>query len=257
MTTAAPTAVQKATEPRSYAVLELNTFLFHRFLGMADEEVVELVVLPPSPKMVPSVAYATSLADMTRLAREASRIQRGTGVYVVPNKIEAAIAARYPVNCWNRADAGRANDGEIELVRTIYIDCDSDRPRGISATDAEKACAYELLRRVEEFFIDELGDDRALGRGDSGNGYSLFIAVEPFVPTKETGERIEGLLKGLARKFQIDGAKIDCSVFNPARLTPMFGSLKCKGSDTPERPHRPTFFICRPNIRRVPLEVLA
>jgi hypothetical protein len=257
MTTTAPTVALQDDEFRSYDVTELNAYLFDRFRGVEPGEIVELCVLPPSPKMVPHVAYASSLASAVRLMRESAKIPRGTGCYLVPAKINQAIPARYPLDRWHRADAGRASDHEIELVRALYVDCDSVRPKGISSTDAEKAAAYELLQRVERFFAQELGDDRALGRGDSGNGYSLFVATEPFVPTEEAASRIERLLKGLARQFQIDGAKIDTSVFNPARLVPAFGSVKSKGYDTPERPHRPTFFICRPNVRRVPLEVLA
>jgi hypothetical protein len=244
-------------EPSTYDVPELNAYLFRRFLEMADDEVVELCVLPPSEKITPHVAYATTPTDAVRLMRSARNIPRGTGCYIVPAKIKPAIAARYQPNCWNQAYGGRAADSEIELVRSIYIDCDVPRPKGISTTESEKLQAYELSRQIEEFLASRLGDDRPLGRGDSGNGYSIFIAVEPFAPTAETSGRIERFLKGLARKFQVDGAAIDTSVFNPARLVPAFGTLKTKGANTPDRPHQPTFFICRPNVRRIPLEVLA
>jgi hypothetical protein len=250
-------AVVLPEEHRTYSVPELNAFLFLRqFLGVKDGEPVELCVLPPSPKHVPHVAYATTHADAVRLMREAASIPKGTGCYLVPNRIKPAIAARYAMDRWHRADGGRAADHEIEEVRTVFIDCDAERPRGITATDAEKSRAYDLLRRVEAFFVQELGDDRALGRGDSGNGFSLFIALESFAPTVESSAKIERLLKLLARKFQVDGAKIDVSVFNPARLVPAFGTLKTKGASTKDRPHRPTFFVCRPNVKRIPLEAL-
>jgi hypothetical protein len=257
MTMPLESSATPAEADRVYDVPELNAYLFNRFLGVEPEEVRELCVLPPSPKLVPYVAYATSDADAVRLMRESAGIPRGTGCYVVPSKIKSAIAARYGENRWHRADAGRAADHEIEEVRAVYIDCDVDRPKGISSTDTEKDAAYSLLRLVEDFFISELGDDRALGRGDSGNGYSLFIAVEPFMPTKENGERLRRLLEGLALKFQVVGAKIDTSVWNPARLVPAFGTMKTKGANTAERPHRPTYFVCRPSVRRIPLEVLA
>jgi hypothetical protein len=254
----APRIDVDADPTRTYDVPELNAHLFLRqFLDVQEGEPVELCVLPPSPKHIPHVAYATSYADAVRLMREGTSVPRGTGVYVVPNMIKRAIAARYTPNRWHRADAGRAADHEIELVRTVYIDCDAERPKGISATDGEKARAYELMRRVESFLVHRLGNDQPLGRGDSGNGYSIFIAVEPFAPTKATGERIERLLKALAANFVVPGAKIDTSVFNPARLVPAFGVLKTKGASGPDRPHRPTFFICRPNVRRIPLEVIA
>jgi hypothetical protein len=252
-----PAPLPPADEPRSYSVPELNAYLFHRFLGVEPGEVMELVVLPPGLKQPLHVAYATTHTDAVRLMRESAGIPRGTGCYIVPAKIKPAIAARYEVNRWHRADAGRAADTEIELQRCIYIDCDAERPRGITSTDDEKAHAYDLSVQVEQFLTRRLGSDHALGRGDSGNGYAIFIAVEPFEPTREKSERIELLLKVLAAKFNTPGAKIDTSVFNPGRLVPAFGTLKTKGANTRERPHRPTFFICRPDVQRIPLSVLA
>jgi hypothetical protein len=242
---------------RTYDEIELNAFLWRRFFGMADDEVIELCALPASEKQPPFVAYAPTLAHSIRLMRETAVASGATGCFVVPNQINPAIAHRYTANQWHRGASGRASDHEIERVRVVYIDCDAERPRGISATADEKRRAYELSKRVEDFLVSRLGDDRALARGDSGNGYALFVAVEPFAPTKETNERIAKLLKLLAERFTVAGAKIDTAVFNPARLVPAFGTKKTKGADSPERPHRSTHFICRPKIRRVPLEVIA
>jgi hypothetical protein len=257
MSAVAPMLAFDADPHRIYDDVELSCLLWRRFFDIAADEPLELVALPPSPKQVPHVAYASSVDDCVRLMREAANIPRATGTYLVPNKIKPAIAARYPRDRWCRADAGRAADHEIDLVRSIYIDCDAERPKGISATDREKAHARALLRIVEDFLVQKLGDDRPLARGDSGNGFSLFIAVEPFVPSAATSSQVEKLLKALARKFEVTGAKIDTSVFNPARLVPAFGTLKTKGESTDDRPHRSTHFSCRPVVRRVPLEVLA
>jgi len=256
MTAAAPLAFD-ADPLRTYDSLELSALVFGRFSGIATDAAIEVCSLPPSQKLTPHVAYATSMHECVRLMREAKGIPRSTGCYLIANQIKPEVAARYPVNRWQRADAGRAADHEVEKVRLVYVDCDAQRIKGISSTDAEKRAAYDLSKRVEDFLISRLGDDHALGRGDSGNGYSIFVALEPFSPSKETGERIERFLKTLAVKFDAPGAKIDTTVFNPARLCPAFGTLKTKGSDTTDRPHRDTFFSCRPTIRRVPLEVLA
>jgi hypothetical protein len=255
---APPRAFTFAEDPcRTYDELELNAFLSRRFFGMADTETIELCAVPPSQKLTPQVAYATNAANCIRLMREAESLPNSTGCYVVPNEIKSGVAARYHLNRWHRADSGRTADHEIERVRVIYIDCDAERVKGVSSTDEEKRAAYDLSLRVEKFIVSRLGDDHALARGDSGNGYAIFVAVEPFEPTKETTERVARFLKALAARFTVPGAKIDPTVFNPARLVPAFGTRKTKGADTPARPHRSTHFICRPTIKRVRLEVFA
>jgi hypothetical protein len=235
---------------------EIAVSQWRRFFGFADTDPCELVVLLPG-KRAPWVAYATNADQCVRLMREGEKIRGGTGVYMVPNEIHPAIVARYPANTWTPADSGRVNDGEIVAVRCIYIDCDAERPKNISSTDTEKAAAYTLARAGEAFLVERLGDDWPLAFADSGNGYSVFLALAPFKPTKETSTKIERFLKALAARFDdVPGAKVDASVFNPARLCPAFGTVKTKGTDTPERPHRLTTFCCRPDVRRIPIEDL-
>ena len=95
-----------------------------------------------------------------------------------------------------------------------------------------------------------------MGRGDSGNGLSVFVALEPAVPTKDSTERIAKFLRALNARFGTDRVKIDSTVGNPARLVPAFGTMKRKGQNTAARPWRQTYFACRAQVRRVPLEAL-
>jgi hypothetical protein len=96
----------------------------------------------------------------------------------------------------------------------------------------------------------------AVGRGDSGNGYFVLLALVPIEPSNETTVKISKLLGLLHRKFGRPGVKIDTSVSNPARLMPAAGTWKRKGWSTAERPHRITSFVCAETITRVPLEAL-
>jgi hypothetical protein len=236
---------------------DISALYFCRFLGLKRGDPVELVALYPG-KAWPRVAYATSKEEMLRLMREGDETPGVHGVYIVANQITPAISARYELNGWHKGENGRANDSEIQARRVLYIDIDSDRPRGISATDTEKRPCYEVADQVEAFLREALGDPMgfSLGRGDSGNGLSVFVALEPSVPSKDSTDRIAKFLRALNAKFGTDRVKIDSTVGNPARLVPAFGTIKRKGANTPERPHRPTYFTCRAEVRRVPLEAL-
>lgn len=237
---------------------EISALYFCRFLGLQKGEPVELVALYPG-KAWPRVAYATSREHMFRLMREGDETTGIHGVYVIANRIDPAIAARYELNQWHKSENGRATDSEILERRVLYIDVDSERPRGISSTDEEKKPCYAVVAAVEDFLRQALGDPQGfcLGRGDSGNGLSVFVALEPAPPSKDSTERVGKFLRALNLKFGTDRVKIDGSVANPARLVPMFGTRKRKGANTPERPHRLTYFTCRPEVARVPLEAIA
>lgn len=234
--------------------LEVNARVFARFLEIADGEVTELTALP-SGRGVPWVAHAHGTGELVRLVRDGEELTGTSGVYVVANVVHPGIGARYIPGRWHRGDSLRANDGEITQRRVVYVDLDSIRPRGISATDEEKRPVYDVADEIETF-LETAIPQSAIGRGDSGNGLAIFIALEPTPVNTDTNKKIERFLKAMQAKFQTDRVQIDTSVFNPARLVPMFGSTKRKGIHTKERPHRRTYFTCRGRVVRVPLEVL-
>ena len=61
----------------------------------------------------------------------------------------------------------------------------------------------------------------------------------------------EGLLKRILRSFDLrfsnDAAKVDTSVFDPARLARLPGTMNCKGPHSLDRPHR----LCK--LLRIPI----
>ena len=51
--------------------------------------------------------------------------------------------------------------------------------------------------------------------------------------------------------------ELDQAVFNPARLTKLYGTMARKGDNTPDRPHRLARIISLPEARQpVPVELL-
>lgn len=235
--------------------LELNTALYRRFLGIAEDEPVEVTAW--RGKQI-HVGYATSERHHVDLLRQAQQIRGCMGVYTLVNgPFTAEILARYEPNRMHYCDNQRVKDKDIARVRSIYIDVDPIRIPGISSTDEQLREAWEVSRTVEAYLADELGDDSPIGHGCSGNGYFTLIALEPVESTPETYERISRFLDLLQAKFGTATVKIDTSVATPARLMPAPGTWKRKGWSTPERPHRMTSFCCRPAVRRIRLDDIA
>jgi hypothetical protein len=115
----------------------------------------------------------------------------------------------------------------------------------------------DTRERVEEFLVRELGEPSALGRGDSGNGSFILIAVQqPCLTILDNTSRVQRFLKLLAREFDTQHVQIDTSVGNTARLMPCPGTWKRKGENTRERPHRQVYFSCHPTVRPAPFEAI-
>jgi len=124
-------------------------------------------------------------------------------------------------------------DRNILRRRWLPIDCDPERPTGISATAAEREHALERARQIARF-LREKGWQLPLV-GDSGNGAHLLYRVD--LPADDGG-LVKSCLEALALRFGGDGVKVDTSNSNPARIWKLYGTVARKGDSTPDRPHR-------------------
>ncbi len=168
------------------------------------------------------------------MAKEALCLsQSAQGVYFVMNPLKPEILAR----CANRvkvAETGdQAGDQHILRRRWLLVDVDPAKVSGVSATDEEKAEAWQVMRAVRKH-LTGLGWPKPI-LADSGNGYHAFYRID--LPA-EDGGIVERCLKALAQRFDTDAAKIDQKVFNPARIAKVPGTWARKGDDTSDRPHR-------------------
>ncbi|MFZ5893259.1 MAG: hypothetical protein ACOY0T_19525 [Myxococcota bacterium] len=241
----------RLVRPGDRGEVELGTALLRRFLGIADEEFVELTFLGRGSACL---AHATNEREHVRLLKAADQQRRFTGAYQLVNgPIRTELLCRYLPNQIHKAWNGRAGDRDVALRRAVYIDIDTIRPKGISATEDEKRAAAIVRDEILRLLVAGTGT-QALGLGDSGNGYFILIAIEPCVASKESEARLNAFLKLLARRYNTDEVQIDTSVGNLGRLMPCPGTWKRKGEDTPERPHRQVYFSCRPMVQRIPLE---
>ena len=161
--------------------------------------------------------------------------------------------ARYPgrtfyqtINCVNpgcysrgQHEALAANpkettsDKDIIGYNWILIDADPVRPSGVSATDSEKENAHTVARKVF-YQLRKLGFCEPIV-ADSGNGYHLLYKIKAELSSKDT---ISDFLKVLDMWFSNDTVLIDTAVFNPARITKLYGTIARKGANTQDRPYR-------------------
>lgn len=241
--------------PQDRGYLEVVTPIARRFLGIEDAEPIELTFFCQGRIMI---AHATDLENHVRLLREGQARSDFNGAYMLVNgPMDPALLARYEPNRIHKAWNGRATDRDIGTRRALFLDVDPVRPKGISSTDAQLREACDVADKVEQFLADALGGDGAIGRGCSGNGYFLLVALEPHPNDPSDVKRISTFLRAVNETFGTSNVKIDQAVANAARLMPAPGTWKRKGVNTPERPHRETSFCCRARVTRVPLEKLA
>lgn len=169
------------------------------------------------------------------MAKAALSLHRtAVGVYFVPNPINPALLAR----CANKVrpqnkDRLLTTDKDIVRRHWMLVDCDPVRPDGISATDAEKAAAWDVAGQVKEYLWALDYHEPVIA--DSGNGYHLLYRID--LPVDDGG-LVKITLNKLADDFDNDRVLIDRKVFNPARIVKLYGTTSRKGDDTPDRPHR-------------------
>ena len=214
-------------------------------LFVAPDQVTELRCLPrdPNPDRLKVAGGYFDGAHLTDMAREAWHFSN-TGqyaVYFTPNPLQPEMLARRTNRCMvGKPDKGFAHDADVQYRRWFFVDVDPVRPdanKDDSASDAEKAAAWEVAQRVR----DELRDTGGWGEPsvvvDSGNGWHLYYPVHAAdtVPQSDGAHR---LLQVLAHLCDTDAAKIDVRVGNPARIMKVPGTLSNKGVSTVERPHR-------------------
>jgi hypothetical protein len=200
-------------------------------------QVTELraVKVSPDDRWSHTVSGFFDFDHLPGMAKEAARLSAiARGVYFIPNPLEPAILCK----CANRTakadNDSLAHDGAVSRRKWLLIDADPVRPvAGVSATDAEKADAWETIRAVRSYLDTEGWPAPILA--DSGNGYHLLYRID--LP-RDDGGLVQRVLQELARRFDSDSVKIDQNVFNPSRICKLYGTLARKGDHTAERPHR-------------------
>lgn len=158
------------------------------------------------------------------------KIERTAACYFTPNPVKPDLLGR----AFNRARIisdrePTTTDKDIAERLWLLIDVDAVRPSGVSATAAEREATLELATAVD-YELFERGFPPGV-IGDSGNGSHVMIPVRL---KADDGGFCQRLLKSLAKQFNSERATIDETVFNPARIWKLPGTLVCKGDNAPE-----------------------
>lgn len=164
--------------------------------------------------------------------------------YIVMNSIDEACYSREQCEKLVEKPKSTTSDKEITRINWMLIDVDPIRASGVSATDEEKKHAGDVINKVYEYLRSE-GFPKPVC-ADSGNGYHLLYKVD-LIPGDS--EVIKDVLKVLDMYFSDDKASVDTAVFNPSRITKLYGTKARKGTSTAERPHRVS------RITRIPEEL--
>jgi len=167
-------------------------------------------------------------------------------IYTTLNSCNPALLSRAD----NKILAAKATTNKTDISHRdwLLIDADPVRPSGISSSDSEKTAALAKLQSVVTYLAEKGWPSPVTA--DSGNGYHALYKLDlPNTPEVETA--VHDALKHLDKKFSDDNVKIDTAVYDPNRITKVYGTMAGKGESTSERPHR------RSAIRRVPNPVVA
>jgi P4 family phage/plasmid primase-like protien len=206
---------------------------------MAQDQVVELRALDvstPDYAKPHTVSGYFDLEHRRDLAASALNLsESASGVYFTFNPVNPDLLARR----MNRVAPMQKGDGATEADalcrRWLFIDVDSERPSGISATDEEKANSRETAELVRDHLRALDWPDPILA--DSGNGYHLLYRID-LPAAADADNLVKKVLRALAARFDTPTVKIDHQVGNRARLTKLYGTVARKGDETATRPYR-------------------
>lgn len=199
------------------------------------DEVIEIRSIDPKP-VVSGYFKANSPAIVKELAKFPNRT-----FYQTMNPVKSACYARDQHERLVERPRETTSDNDILGYQWILIDADPVRPSGVSASKDEK----EAARRVAGATMKKL---MAMGFrepviADSGNGYHLLFKTHAGLEQRQI---IADFLAVLDMWLSTDAVKIDTAVFNPSRITKLYGTIARKGANTLDRPHRQSRIIRSP-----------
>lgn len=154
------------------------------------------------------------------------------GVYVTVNPVKPDLLARAVNRLRVAGKNPTSSDSDIACRRWLLIDCDAERPSGVSSSDSEHEAALAKAQEIRNG-LSSLGWAEPI-MTDSGNGAQLMYRIK--LPSCDDG-LVQKVIAEIA-KCGDDKVKIDLTVHNPARIWRLPGTMNCKGDSIPSRPHR-------------------
>ena len=167
-----------------------------------------------------------------------TKAARAVNIFITLNPINMSCYSRKQHDCFIENVQPTTKDNEITALHWLLIDLDPKRMSGVSSSEEELKLAKTKARTIHDFLSDR-GFKEPI-RAMSGNGIHLVYRFD--VPnTAENVAVFENTLKVLSEKFSDEEVEVDTTVFNPARICKLWGTIAQKGATTPERPHRKAY----------------
>ena len=174
--------------------------------------------------------------DIDVLIKEMNKLPKGDcNMYISLNALKDALMSRSQSNKFSKKTDATTSDKDIEGYEWLLVDIDPQRPADTPSSDEELKNAKVIANDVYKF-LDELGFEKPIF-ALSGNGCHLLYRIA-LANTTDNKNLLKKCLDTLDMFFSNDEIKIDTSVFNPARICKLYGSVAMKGTPYKTRVHR-------------------
>lgn len=173
--------------------------------------------------------------DVDKAYQDICRLWQRYTCYFTLHEINPEIVARNE----NHLSVSKTvtSDADVLAYRFLHIDIDPERPSGIQSTNEESRVAMKRLKAITDFLRENFEFPEPI-IVFSGNGMTADYKLQRIRANDENKKVIHDCLVVLSALFSDDKAKVDTTVFNPARIIKIPGTISAKGSNTEERPHR-------------------
>lgn len=212
------------------------------FIALHDREPAGHVELRALGKLGPVLAGCFTNAGA--FAAEAARLDQleTRNLYLTLNPIRLKEGMNEGV-CTAVGNGQGASDSDVLVLCNLLLDFDPVRPSGVCATDTEKRNARDRMEVVREY-LNSLGWPEPIV-ADSGNGYHLLYRID-LPNTEENATLLKEVIRSISARYSTAEVGVDKSVWNPARITRLYGTVNRKGAHSEERPWR------RSSIEHIP-----
>ena len=163
---------------------------------------------------------------------------KASNIFITLNPINMSCYSRKQHDCFIESANPTTKDNEVTALHWLLIDLDPKRLSGVSSSEEELKLAKQKSKIIRDFMSNRGFAEPICAM--SGNGVHLVYRFD--VPnTPENVSVFENALKVLSDKFSDEKVEVDTTVFNPARICKLWGTIAQKGATTPERPHRKAY----------------
>lgn len=201
-------------------------------------------------RIIGSITATGYFTDVETLLKELKQYKNRKGItfYFTMNEINPGCYSRQQKDHFlqNRKNLPTTSDKDIIKRKWLLIDLDCERPSGVSSTDEELKKSEDKANEVYKYLRNE-GFEKPIV-AHSGSGVHLLYKIN--IAAEET-QLVKDCLLALDMMFSDDDVKIDTSVFNPSRITKLYGTMAGKGQNTKERPHRLSRIVTSPEVAKV------